>query len=87
MSMARSTEEKVKLIIKTFLCANKGKKYTSGEIAHFINTNNLSLPGKFNITNVMVTRLIKADYPAKMLGDVKMDRRSGATNNVWNFWI
>ena len=39
--MNKETKKKVKLIVRTFLAANKGKSYTSKQICDFINENNL----------------------------------------------
>lgn len=78
-----STEEKARLIIKTFLYANKGKKYTSKQIAYFVNSNPLGL-GKFNLTSVTVTRWIK-DKHRWFFRYVKMERSN--ERNVWHFWV
>lgn len=78
-----STEEKARLIIKTFLYANKGKKYTSKQIAYFVNSNPLGL-GKFNLTSVTVTRWIK-DKHRWFFRNVKMERTN--ERNVWHFWV
>lgn len=77
---------KAKVAIKTFLLANKGKKYTSNEIATFVNSNNLGL-GKFGLTNVQVTLWIKSAAPNTLLGDINYERKGAATNNVWKFWV
>lgn len=78
-----STEEKARLIIKTFLYANKGKKYTSKQIAYFVNSNPLGL-GQFNLTSVTVTRWIK-DKHRWFFRYVKMERTN--EKNVWHFWV
>lgn len=77
------TENKAKLIIKAFLFANKGKKYTSKEIAYFVNSNPFGL-GKYNVTSVAVTRWIK-DKKQGFFRHVKMERKDG--RNVWRFWV
>jgi hypothetical protein len=77
------TENKAKLIIKTFLFANKGKKYTSKEIAHFVNSNPFGL-GKYDVTSVAVTRWIK-EKKNGFFRHVKMERKDG--RNVWHFWV
>lgn len=79
-----STENKAKLIIKTFLAAQPGKKFTSKQIAEFINNNTLGL-GKYSVTNYTVTRWIKSADKRSLLGEVKMQRTSN--KNVWEFWI
>ena len=78
-----STEKKVRLIIKTFLFAHKGKKFTSTQIAQFVNTNPLGL-GKYNTTSVTVTRWSKDKYKY-FFRDVKMERAN--ERNVWYFWV
>ena len=82
--VADSTENKAKLIIKTFLAAQPGKKFTSKQIAEFINSNNLGL-GKYSITNYTVTRMIKSAGPRSLLSGIKMERTN--RKNVWEFWI
>ena len=81
--VSEATETKCKLIIKTFLLANKGKKFTSKEIADFINNNNFGL-GKYSLNNYTVTKWIKSANH-NLLEEVKMDRESG--RHVWRFWI
>ena len=82
--VADSTENKAKLIIKTFLASQPGKKFTSKQIAEFMNSNNLGL-GKYGVTNYAVTRWIKGADERSLLGDVKMERTS--KKNVWEFWV
>lgn len=79
-----STESKAKLIIKTFLLAHKGKKFTSTQIEQFINGNKLGL-GKYNITKYTITRWIKVADKNSLLGEVKMQKKT--PGNVWVFWI
>ena len=82
--VADSTENKAKLIIKTFLAAQPGKKFTSKQIAEFINNNNLGLC-KYSVTNYAVTRWIKSAGPRSLLGEINMERTS--RKNVWEFWL
>ena len=82
--VADSTENKAKLIIKTFLASQPGNKFTSKQIAEFMNSNNLGL-GKYGVTNYAVTRWIKGADERSLLGDVKMERTS--KKNVWEFWV
>lgn len=78
------TENKARLIIKVFLFANKGKKFTSKEIAYFVNSNPFGL-GKYNVTSVAVTRWIKDQKHKYFFRDVNMERTN--QRNVWHFWV
>lgn len=82
--VAESTEKKVKLIIKTFLTAQQGKKFTSKQIAEFINNNNLGL-GNYSVSAWTVTRWLKTASERSLLSEVKMQRTG--RKNVWEFWI
>ena len=41
--MNKETKKKVKLIVRTFLAANKGKSFTSKQLCDFINDNGLGV--------------------------------------------
>ena len=77
-------EAKVKVIIKSFLLANRGRKYTSKEIADFINNNRFGL-GKYEVSNIAVTKWITTTPSTGMLSDINYERGRG--KNVWRFWI
>jgi len=82
--VSEATENKAKVIIKTFLLANKGKKYTSKEIAEFINNNNFGL-GKYGVSNVTITKWITNAKPNTILHEVNSDRPT--KKHLWRFWI
>ena len=75
-------EEKVKMkyVLKTFLCANKGKKYTAKEIYTFIVDNKLNSKGT-ELNRSAISRLVKSD--TYVLSDVKMEKIKGRTY----FWV
>ena len=70
-------KEKVKLIVKTFLCANKGKWYSSKELADFINNNKLGVKG-----GISPTGLSKLFHQHDGI-----DRRRKNHKSVWEYGI
>lgn len=81
--VSEATETKCKVIIKAFLLANKGKRFTSKEIADFINHNDFGL-GKYSLHNYTVTKWIKSAN-RNLLEEIKMERKDG--RHLWRFWI
>jgi len=70
----------MKYVLKTFLCANKGKKYTAKEIYTFIVDNKLNSKGT-ELNRSAISRLVKSD--TYVLSDVKMEKIKGRTY----FWV
>ena len=81
--VALSTEAKAKIIVKTFLAANPGKKFTGSQIAAFMNGNNLGL-GKYNVNAAQISRWIKYSNSI-LLREVKKERKG--KKNVWYYWV
>lgn len=76
--MARMNEKvKTKYIIKTLLCCNKGKKFSTKDICNFIIENKLHSRNT-EINQNAIARLIKADQiPNSVLTDVKIEKIKG----------
>lgn len=81
--VSEATETKCKVIIKAFLLANKGKKFTSKEIADFINHNDFGLK-KYSVSQVTISKWI-ISAKGNLLEEIKMDRENA--RHVWRFWI
>ena len=78
--MNRETKKKVKLIVRTFLYANKGKSYTSKDLCNFINENNLG------VRSVMTSELGRVlDSTFCWQYGISRERKSG--RNVWNYSV
>lgn len=84
MSTPTKCNEKVKMkyVIKTFLCANKGKKYTSRQLCNFIVKNKLNSKNSY-INPSAVTRLISSD--TYLLRDVMMEKDKDSHKMI--YWI
>lgn len=68
---------KAKYVIKTFLCCNKGRKFTAREICNFIVENKLNRSNT-SIHYNAIARLIKEDkYPNHILSNVKVEKNKG----------
>ena len=76
--MVRLNEKiKTKYIIKTFLCCNKGKKFTARQITDFIVGNKLN-SNTSEVHYNAISRLIRGDqYPNSVLSDVKVEKIKG----------
>lgn len=80
-----STNNRVRVLIKSFLCANKGKKLSAREIANFINTYNFGL-NRHQVTPEKVTRMIQADYnSSSILHEIQRERKNG--RYAWRYWM
>lgn len=72
---------KMKIVIKTFLCANRGKWYTSKQLCDFINANNLG--GRFGVTSTELTKFLNPQFLRRE--GIDRDRRNN--KNVWHYCI
>lgn len=80
--MVTKCHEKVKMkyVLKTFLCCNKGKKFTAKEIVNFILENKLNSSNS-ELNRSAITRLIKSDV--YILRDVKCEKEDGHPTLFW----
>lgn len=67
-----SEQVKMKYVIKTFLCCNKGKKFTAKQICKFILDNKLSSRDS-ELNRSSIARLIKSDV--YILSDVHIEKK------------
>ena len=72
---------KLRVIVKTFLCANKGKYYTSRELCDFINSNDLAT--RLGVTPTSLSRFLD---PA-LLRREGIDRERKNNRNVWYYGV
>ena len=72
---------KLKLVIKTFLCANRGKWFTSKQLCDFINSNRLV--GRSGITPAQLSQYLKP----QLLRSEGIDRVRRNGRNVWHYSI
>ena len=77
--MNKETKKKVKLIVRTFLAANKGKSYTSKQICDFINENNLG------IRSGVMSSEIGTVCDNQFCYHYGIDRVRSSGRNVWNY--
>lgn len=81
--MARVNEKiKTKYIIKTFLCAFRGQKFTSRQIADFIIDNELNSVNT-EVNKNAIARMINSDIQfGSILKDVQVEKINGK-NHYW----
>ena len=72
---------KLKIITKTFLCANRGKAFTSREICDFINNNNLGT--RSGVTPTQLSRYMGQAFCARE----GIDRERASGRNVWHYSV
>ena len=77
--MNKETRKKVRLIVRAFLCANKGKSYTSKQICDFINENNLG------IRSGVMSSEIGTVCDNQFCYHYGIDRVRSSGRNVWNY--
>ena len=82
-SMGRINEKlKTKYIIKTFLCCNRGQKFTSKQLVDFILLNGLN-SANTEMNQNAVARMINHDIQfGSVLGNVKCEKIDGR-NHYW----
>ena len=77
--MDSKLNEKVraKYVILTFLCCNRGRKYTAKQICDFIVRNNLNSRNS-EVHQNAISRMVQSDKATKsVLQDVQVEKRSG----------
>ena len=79
--MNKETKKKVKLIVRTFLAANKGKSFTSKQICDFINDNGLGV--RDGVMSSELSRALNDQFCWKY--GVTRTRKSG--RNVWHYSV
>ena len=81
--MSRINEKlKTKYIIKTFLCCNRGQKFTARQIVEFIISNELNSINT-EVHQNAISRMINSDIQfGSILKDVKVEKVNGR-NYYW----
>ena len=79
--MNKETKKKVKLIVRTFLAANKGKSFTSKNICDFINSNNLGV--RDGVMTSQIGTILDTQFCYQY--GITRERKNG--RNVWNYSV
>ena len=79
--MNKETKKKVKLIVRTFLYANKGKSYTGKQLCEFINTND------FGIRDGIMTSELGHVLDRNFCYKYGVDRERKSGRNVWHYKV
>lgn len=78
--MNKETRKKVRWIVKAFLCANKGKSYTSKELCDFVNVN-------FNIGDGVMSGERGRALDGSFCSRQGIDRVRSSGRNVWHYGV
>lgn len=76
---------KKRMIIKAFLCANKGKAYTGKELANFINCNYFGMD-RTSTNPLEIARIIKSaksDSADRLFDNVILEKK----NTLWTYMV
>ena len=79
--MNKETKKKVKLIVRTFLAANKGKSFTSKQICDFINDNGLGV--RDGVMTSQIGTILDTQFCYQY--GITRERKNG--RNVWNYSV
>ena len=79
--MNKETRKKVRWIVKAFLCANKGKSYTSKELCQFVNDNDFGI--NMGVMSAEMGRALNGQFCWKE--GITRSRSSG--RNVWYYSV
>ena len=79
--MNKETKKKVKLIVRTFLAANKGKSYNSKDLSDFINDNGLGI--RDGVTSSQLGTIMSTQFCYQY--GVTRERKS--SKNIWYYSV
>ena len=79
--MNKETRKKVRLIVRAFLCANKGKSYTSKELCEFVNSNGFGVGD--GVMSAEMGRALNGNYCQRH----NIDRARSSGRNVWHYKV
>jgi len=79
--MNKDTKRKVRLIVRAFLCANKGKSYTSKELCEFVNGNDFGI--KDGVMSSEMGRALNSQF----CWQYGIDRTRKSGRNVWHYSV
>ena len=74
-------KDKMRLAIRVFLCANKGKRYTSKQLSEFLNE--FGFGGRSGCTSANVGRLMAKNW----IDRVGITRERKNHKNVWYYGV
>lgn len=78
------TKIKLRTVIKAFLCANKGKKYSANEIAEFVNTNYFGMT-KQSFSSISIGRFMNDYKHYPVFREIQRERPHNKT--TWRYWV
>jgi len=73
--------DKIRLAVRVFLCANKGKWYNAKELCEFINFNGFG--GRSGVSSIGLARLMNTSWLSK----VGIRRQRKNRKNVWEYGV
>ena len=79
--MNKETKKKVKLLVRAFLCANKGKTFTTKQICDFINENNFGM--RDGIMASELSRIMNSQFCWKY----GISRERKRSNTIWHYGV
>ena len=79
--MNKETKKKVKLIVRTFLCANKGKWFSGRQLCDFINSNGFGI--RDGVMPSELSHVLDRNFCYKF--GVTRDRKN--SRNVWHYSV
>ena len=74
-------KDKMRIAIRAFLCANKGKRYSSKQLSDFLNEHRFS--GRFGCTSANVARLLDGNWLQSQ--GISRIRKNG--KNIWYYGV
>ena len=74
-------KDKIRLVVRAFLCANKGKWYSARELCEFVNVNGFG--GRSGATVRSVSRMLDANWLFKV--GIKRERKNN--KQVWKYGV
>ena len=74
-------KEKIRLVVRVFLCANKGKRYTSKQLSEFLNE--YGFGGHGGCTSTNVANLLTPTWVQKM----GITRERKGKRNIWHYGV
>lgn len=74
-------KDKMRIAIRAFLCANKGKRYSSKQLSDFLNEFGFS--GRFGCTSANVARVMNGNWLQSQ--GITRERKNG--KNIWWYGV
>lgn len=79
--MNKETKKKVKLLVRAFLCANKGKTFTTKQICDFINENN------FGMRDGIMASELSMIMNSQFCWKYRITRERKRSNTIWHYGV